>query len=187
MTRPSPDAGGGIDAFFSDPHFGHKNIIRYAERPFGTLGEMHRELIARYNRVVGLGDTCLWTGDCFFGGFEESREILSKLNGRKLLVLGNHDRGAGRMAEMGFALATDTLMMHIAGRTVRVCHYPYWGATEDTRYPERRPPKYKGEVLIHGHTHSKKKREGNMIHVGVDAWDFTPARYDEVAQLVARA
>ena len=174
----------GIDAFWSDPHFGHANIIKYAERPFANVPEMHREMIARYNEVVPKDGVCLWVGDCFFCGFEESREILSKLNGTKLLVIGNHDRGAGRMAEMGFALVTDTLMMHIAGRTVRVSHYPYEGATEDRRHLDKRPPRYKGEVLLHGHTHAKKRRDGNMIHVGVDAWDFYPARYTEVEALV---
>lgn len=181
-----------IHAFFSDPHFGHANIIKHAERPFAPrdLDAMHETLIANYNAIVGVTDTCLWVGDCFFGNEEFMRSILDQLNGSKLLVLGNHDRQPNKLMRAGFDLVMDGCRMVIARRRVRVCHYPYWPedasdqVKRQLRYPERRPRKVKGEVLIHGHTHSKRKRDGNQIHVGCDAWDMGPAPYAEVEALV---
>jgi calcineurin-like phosphoesterase family protein len=49
-------------------------------------------------------------------------------------------------------------------------------------HPERK----KGLVLLHGHTHDRLKVRGNQIHVGVDAWDWGPALYDDVAELIWR-
>ena len=80
------------------------------------------------------------------------------------------------MVELGFASSCEEAYIDIAGRAVRVCHYPYsYGSRdEDERtlpYPTK---KNKEEILMHGHTHSSKRVIGRMIHVGVDAWDFTP-------------
>lgn len=39
--------------FTSDTHFNHANIIKFCERPFGSIEEMNEALIANWNRVVG--------------------------------------------------------------------------------------------------------------------------------------
>ena len=39
--------------FTSDTHFKHANIIKFCERPFGSIEEMNEALIANWNRVVG--------------------------------------------------------------------------------------------------------------------------------------
>jgi calcineurin-like phosphoesterase family protein len=45
-----------ITHFYSDPHFGHTNIIKYCDRPFASVDEMNEELVARYNASVGPDD-----------------------------------------------------------------------------------------------------------------------------------
>jgi calcineurin-like phosphoesterase family protein len=49
-----------IKAFYSDPHYGHFNILKYCGRPFSSIQEMNREFIARYNSKIGPSDTVLW-------------------------------------------------------------------------------------------------------------------------------
>lgn len=192
-----------IDAFWSDQHFGHGRIIEYSERPFSSLEEMHETMIRNFNEVVGPSDTCLWGGDCFMGGVD-GREILSRLNGTQVLVLGNHDRSAARMFELGFTVVAEEMFLRMAGRNVRVKHYPYWydpPKDEEGNPLDRHgrpirpkklklmrsvaPPRVKGEVLLHGHTHSSKKRKDNMVHIGVDAWGYRPATWKEVEEIVA--
>lgn len=173
-----------IAALTSDTHYGHKAILGYSNRPFMSIYHMETELIARYNSKIGPNDTVLWVGDCFFCNKNDAKQIMSRLNGTKIVVLGNHDRNPGPMADIGFTIAMEQCVINIAGQTVRVSHYPY----DDKRYPERAPKKSKEEMLIHGHTHSTEKisKCRKMIHVGVDAWNYFPAMYNEVEDLVIK-
>jgi calcineurin-like phosphoesterase family protein len=182
--------------FYSDPHFGHKNIVEFCERPFDNHHHMEEEMVKIYNSRVGPNDLIIWVGDCFFyKTWAEAQILLDMMNGYKVLIMGNHDVRNGKyfMAKSGFdAVIERELFMYIKGRICRVNHYPYWhtpharksGKTDD-RYPDRRPEKVKGEALIHGHTHSSRRRNGNMVHVGVDAWDYGPAMMPDVELLVA--
>ena len=184
-------------AFYSDPHFGHKNIISFCDRPYTNVRVMTAELILNYNKVIGKDDWVCWVGDCFFGhDILEGRNVLERMNGHKVLVKGNHDGGNHKMTGIGFALVVDELYLMIKDQLCRVNHYPYAftdseiarmrkeGKYVDTRYPNRRPKRTKGEVLIHGHTHSAIKFNNNMIHVGVDAWNYGPALVSEVAAII---
>jgi|SRR5579859_3110155 calcineurin-like phosphoesterase family protein len=77
--------------FTSDTHFGHKNILLYEPeaRPFKTIEEMHEKIIANWNSVIGPSDLVYHLGDFCFG--KNWLPIAGRLNGRKKLVLGNHD------------------------------------------------------------------------------------------------
>lgn len=150
---------------------------------------MNRELVRRYNEMVGPHDTVLWLGDCFFHGNPTTyREILASMAGHKLLVTGNHDSGDSTMASLGFALVMHEAVMYISGVPCRINHFPYRGipGRDGTdKFTNRRPRKCVGEVLIHGHSHNKSARSGaTSIDVGVDAWDYAPAPYADVAELV---
>lgn len=81
-----------IDTWFtSDTHFGHKNILQYEPeaRPFSTIEEMHEVMIERWNSVVKPYDVVYHLGDFCFG--KHWIAIAKTLNGRKKLVMGNHD------------------------------------------------------------------------------------------------
>lgn len=93
----------------ADLHFGDQGIIRYEKRPFSTVEEMDRTLIANWNETVSEEDTVFVLGDFsrygeLDGNEEEDRSILAKLKGRKILILGNHDRhrSCAKWRELGF-------------------------------------------------------------------------------------
>lgn len=167
-------------AFTSDPHYNHKNIIEFCQRPWWSIDMMNEGLIERYNSIIKDGDVVLWGGDCFFGNIKDAAAIMKRLNGSKVLVRGNHDRQSRVMAAIGFSLVMDECLIEIAGKPVRIKHYPY----VDKRFPDRCPKIRPNEILIHGHTHSTEKVNGNQIHIGVDAWDYRPAMYEEIEELV---
>ena len=75
----------------SDNHFNHQKIIEYCNRPFKTVEQMNEEMIKKWNSVVKEDDKIYHLGDFGFGSKEQIANIISKLNGRIFLILGNHD------------------------------------------------------------------------------------------------
>lgn len=75
----------------SDTHFGHENIIKYCNRPFRSVEEMDAAMIKNWNETVSNNDTALHLGDVGLGKREKIADIISKLNGKKILIMGNHD------------------------------------------------------------------------------------------------
>ena len=75
----------------ADTHFGHANIIRYCNRPFASVEDMDAALIKKWNETVSNDDTVIHLGDVGLGRKERIGDIIGSLNGRKILIMGNHD------------------------------------------------------------------------------------------------
>jgi len=184
--------------FTADLHLGHRNIIDYCNRPFADVAEMNRVLIANWNETVGHDDTVWVVGDFALGKIDETLTMVRKLNGRKILVAGNHDRcwhGHKRRADAwteryldaGFdeIIQGETTFDLPDGTTVTVCHFPYRGDSHATdRFAQHRPND-DGGWLIHGHVHDKWRQSDRMINVGVDVNDYRPIAADAIANLVS--
>ena len=69
-------------------HFGHRGIIRLCQRPFSDVGEMDEALIDYWNETVRPTDTVVHHGDF---GWNDGVDYLSRLNGKIILLQGNHD------------------------------------------------------------------------------------------------
>lgn len=74
----------------ADTHFGHENVIKYCNRPFKDVDDMNYRLIKNWNETVSNNDTVFMLGDFAFGR-EAVEKIVPRLNGRKILIKGNHD------------------------------------------------------------------------------------------------
>lgn len=76
----------------ADLHFGHTNVIKYSNRPFVDVEQMNAGLIKNWNNVVSKDDTVYVLGDFTLNRkLDLIREWCGKLNGNKVLVMGNHD------------------------------------------------------------------------------------------------
>ncbi len=187
--------------FYSDPHYGHTNVLKFCPRGYDNINQMHKDYIKLYNKTIPKDGVCIWVGDCFFFGKEKSREIMQQLNGTKVLVRGNHDNKHAYMYSLGFDFVVDYLELHIAGQSVKVKHYPpkytnnrliQWFKFnilkhKKPRYFDRYPSK-DGRWLIHGHTHSDEKvnAKHKSIHVGVDAWSGTPVSLRQIEKILQK-
>ena len=89
-----------MNFYISDNHFGHKNIIKYDNRPFNSVEDMDEVMIDRWNSVVGDDDTVYILGDFSWYKEEKTLEILNRLSGRKVLIKGNHDHISPKVAKM---------------------------------------------------------------------------------------
>lgn len=79
----------GKTLFVGDTHFGEEAIILYENRPFQNTKEMDEVLIKNWNSEVNPEDIVYVVGD--FGANGREKEYLSRLNGIKYLIKGNHD------------------------------------------------------------------------------------------------
>ena len=160
--------------FVSDTHFSHSNVIGYCNRPFNDVTEMNAAMIARWNAVVTPDDTVYHLGDFAFGPYHNIQTILSQLNGKIILVKGNHDRSVSAMLRAGFADVVKSCSLEIDGTKLFLSHKPIADA------PHLQEQIEAADIHLCGHVHTRWKYKGNAVNVGVDQWDFTPRTLDEL-------
>jgi len=124
----------------SDEHYFHRNVCKLSKRPFSSLEEMHEALISNFNKKVKPSDLTIHLGDFCFGSTGKYKEILEKLNGKHILILGNHD-SVGMEAAMnaGFIFACTEMQIHVRGKKVLLKHYPYKPSFFRRIFPMKKP------------------------------------------------
>ena len=131
--------------YIADMRFGHKNIITYDNRPFETTKEMDRALIANWNNKVSSIDTVYVLGDMFWE--DNAVSILPQLNGRKVLILGNHDKNATKpQVKSYWEIISDTMVVKDDNRFVVLSHYPIMFYRN----------MYRGWYHLYGHIHNSQ-------------------------------
>lgn len=152
----------------SDTHFGHKRIIEFeaAYRPYATIEEHDKDLVARWNAVVRPKDTVWHLGDVFFG--REGHLILQSLNGYKKLVLGNHDHYPLEIYQQYFAKIYGAA---VYGHCI-LTHVPVHPYQLDSRFKKN----------IHGHMHSKKLEDSRYVCVSVEQTSLAPVLLQHAIQ-----
>lgn len=200
MDRVKPvkltiDTEDGSNVFFtSDLHFGHRNILEFCRRPFNSVEEMDEALISNWNSVVKPNDWVFDLGDFAFAPHHRWYELLARLNGKHILILGNHDitRWPGDKVMELFHRVEQQMILKIEDRTVILNHYPFlcYGGTY-------RPH---GDAVwqLHGHVHSSPydtDRRGKdnerlglrfpfQYDVGVDNNNFTPVSWEQIKEII---
>jgi len=182
--------------FTADLHFGHGNIIGYCDRPFPDVDAMDAALVVRWNATVGPDDEVIVLGDFAMGRIADTLPLTARLNGRKVLLAGNHDRcwsghrkgvdrAIARYLDAGFdEIWQGVVRLDLDGVAVLACHFPYRGDSHDAdRYIDHRPPD-RGDWLLHGHVHERWTMHDRMINVGVDVWNFAPVPQSALLELI---
>ena len=77
--------------FISDTHFFYKNFLKYNETPWKTIEDYHKYIKENWNKKIKKKDIIYILGDVCYKPTTESFDFLNQLNGRKHLILGNHD------------------------------------------------------------------------------------------------
>ena len=167
--------------FTSDTHFGHRNIIRYCNRPFNSIEEMNETLINNWNKVVDKEDIVFHLGDFAVGDVASWSNLLQQLNGKVYLIMGNHDMHTTKKGVEGFQHVSWEMLIEIGKRKIYLNHYPFLcfsGAKKNT-----------WQFFGHVHTSPYFKGEDSsrlsllfptQYDVGVDNNNFTPISYNEV-------
>ena len=177
--------------FTSDTHFGHYNIIKYTGRPFKTVEEMDETLIKNWNDRVKPGDIIFHLGDFGNGGSDKIKQVLTRLNGKKFMILGNHDRKTFRAGHsQHFQAITQQMYIRVNGRAVYLNHYPFLCFAGTYRKPE--------DMVwqLFGHVHSGPLNNNSadserlkylwptQYDVGVDNNNFCPVSWSEICEII---
>lgn len=165
--------------FTSDLHLGHSKIIQYCNRPFPSVGEMDETLIENWNAKVPTDGIVWMIGDIFFCDVKRATEIMLRLNGKKHLILGNHDkliRNNPQLQKLFAKIYPDLHQETIDGVPVIMSHYPLltWNRA------------HWGSFMLHGHVHSTKPTNGinRRFDVGVDANSYAPVSWQEIKNVL---
>jgi calcineurin-like phosphoesterase family protein len=168
----------GKSWFISDPHFGHKNIIKYERSGiFLDTEHMDNTIVENYNQLVNEGDIVYWLGDMFFCKSSRMSYIAQRLSkGRNILIRGNHDKGItnGKFLSLGFKPCR---MFFLGG--MMLTHEPI---SEDNM---RHLSVYYGiRKNIHGHLHSKTEHLDPTKYqcVSVEKTEYKPIGFIDLME-----
>jgi len=150
----------------SDTHFGHENIMEYENRPFSCALEMNNVMIENWNKCVGKTDVVYHLGDVGLMRDQELAEIIGRLNGKKILTLGNHDKSVQWGYMVGFDAVMEACSFKYKHWHLDMSHCPFLV--------------YESHIRLHGHTHQREHSSKDLLHVGVDQWGYAPVELDKL-------
>jgi len=178
----------------SDTHFCHAQILEYCARPFKSVEEMNEVMIERWNAVVSPSDVVIHMGDVGFR-YEKLKDIIDRLNGKKLLIRGNHDWSINKMESLGFQCLTqcknDSYVEVMRNRMFHICHRPRDMATIPSDNKE-----LAFQVRLVGHEHnnmpifikwvrdtSDVARPIMALNLSIEHWGYVPTHIDKVIEV----
>lgn len=171
----------------SDTHFGHKNIIKYCNRPFVSIDHMDEKLIDNINTRARSSDFLIHCGDF---AFSSPRKYLSQIEAQMIILLGNHDSEDWWTKEIYYTKHHPVTVvippkLKLSGIDVQphaflelvyddklfvLCHYAMrvWNAS------------HHGSFMLFGHSHDTLSPNNQSCDVGVDSWaNYKPVTLDE--------
>jgi calcineurin-like phosphoesterase family protein len=140
----------------SDPHFGHANMA--LKRGFSSVEEHDNHIVECWNSVVNKKDYVYLLGDITME--KNNYSILSRLNGKIKVFLGNHDK-AQHIPELLKYVQDVCSTMKLDGYILS--HIPIH-------------PQELGRfgINIHGHVHENSIEDPRYINVSCEVLNYTP-------------
>ena len=151
----------------ADTHFLHKNIMKYADRPF-----YHNELmLSNWIKTIAPEDTVLHLGDVALGHKRDIALLKEFLPGTKYLLNGNHDSRKTMRKLLGFNTFPERdkpIFKKFGDFLLIFTHVPV--------YKIKHPLTYN----LHGHIHQYKSPTVNHINMCVEVRGYRPWRLSEI-------
>jgi len=166
----------------SDTHFNHTNILKFVDNTTGDLvrpgfndtEDMDQHMVDCWNSVVKHGDKIYHLGDVVLGQHEEEwmKTNWPKLNGKKNLILGNHDNY--KMLARGGFFSNIYESRDLREFGLLLTHRP----AHDSQlwdFTNNRPMK-----SCHGHIHQRHSPSANHINLSVELINYTPVNIEDL-------
>lgn len=133
-----------------------------------NVNEMYDTILRNWNEVIKDDDIVVIAGDLAFNR-NDAKNFIDSANGKKYLVLGNHDDWYDETFVARDLLgATDILKVNTQENTIICCHYPI----------ECWEMMVCGSIMVHSHVHGFPwaKQKDNRYNCGCTLWDYKPIR-----------
>lgn len=171
--------------FTSDQHFFHANILNFTDdegnliRPgFDSMEDMNEYMIEKWNSVVAPDDKLYHLGDIIM---KESRkyfdQIMPRLNGRKVLIKGNHDHAKLAVyADYFTDVRSEIHLKTKQGDMVVFTHRPIFLGEHH----------YRDKSVWNGmgHIHQNQLDDPRYINLCVEHWDYTPITWEHIQDII---
>jgi calcineurin-like phosphoesterase family protein len=162
----------------SDTHFGHAGVCKFTRedgsklRPWTDPDEMDEAMVKAWNETVRPGDKVYHLGDVVIN--RRALKTLSRLNGDKVLIKGNHD-----------IFRLEDYTPHF--RDIRAYHVMTGAGLIMSHIPLHEDSHGRFGLNVHGHLHEKRVMRDGKIDVRyhcvcVEQTDFRPISLDEVLE-----
>lgn len=170
--------------FISDTHFGHANILKFTRsdgspvRPgFRDVDHMDEVLIENWNKIVGPNDKIYHLGDVAFGNKTAVLDTyMPRLNGKKRLILGNHDNADVEVYRKHFQKIASWRHFTDDGCALICTHFPLHRSSFLGRYDG-------SCVNVHGHIHARVIDDPEYKNVCVEQTSYQPVHYETLLKL----
>ena len=149
---------------------------------------MDQTLIKNWNEVVPEDGIVVHCGDFMLPHNEDIKEYmhyLNQLNGRVLLLRGNHDRASLDWENEKLIAVRDNALIYVDGVKIYAQHYPCAA--------------FNGDYHVYGHVHtlsdgicygmdaeSMKAMKRVTYDVGVDQNNYTPVSYWQLCDIIRK-
>lgn len=169
--------------YISDHHFHHAGIIEYEDRPFSDVIEMDVFMLNAWNTRVSSKDTVVYGGDLALGSIRRYKErltpLVKSLNGKKILVKGNHERSR----KTSFAIGFDEVHSYYFESGILVVHNLMlnWGRLLSQISA--------ADYILYGHVHDliledpRVAGQEKFINISVEHLDYIPRTIEELIQI----
>lgn len=141
--------------YIADQHFYHRSLLsRMDNRGFPDVESMNIHMIERWNSKVKPKDEVVILGDFSYGNAEQTNELLEQLNGKKMLIVGNHDcryLDNKSFDRSKFKWIKNYAELNENKRRIILCHYPIMCYNGQYRRNGNGMPK---TYMLHGHVHN---------------------------------
>lgn len=162
--------------YIGDTHFGDKRVMELAGRPYSSTMEMDNDIIRKWNDRVCDNDTVYVLGD--FAIDDVSAQVIEKLRGRKILLLGNHDEVLSLETLHKFDCVKTIDTIDDCKRSVCLCHYPLLSYNRSVY----------GGYHVFGHIHNNHNDKAyslqaqlpNSFNCSADVVGFKPRTLNEL-------
>jgi calcineurin-like phosphoesterase family protein len=160
----------------SDTHLGHRNMYTFMEsdgfpvrknsdNSVRVMEETDELMVENWNKIVRPNDIVYHLGDVYFG---QGHVNLYRLNGRKRLILGNHDNGKDE--KLLFVFEKIMVWRTFPEWKLVLSHIPLHDSTLEGKV----------NFNLHGHIHRKPNVSPKHLNCSVEMMDYSPKSIEDL-------